>query len=228
MRIPAVAALIVWCSTGAALAAAKTPITERVIALHPGGVVQLESTGKAVFANLLMPDATRIDYWLAERMLQQPMTFSVHGEDRYGRTLITSDIEADMLRDGVAMIYASEGTIPGAWRAAERNARAKHNGVWSVKERQLTPENAAQHIGAFALVDGTVTRVYEGKRFTAINFGEDWREDFSITIPAKLRRSMKGVLSQIKPGARVTVRGMLHTENGPMVTLSHLDNMEIR
>ena len=187
--------------------------------------MQLETSGKAVFANIIAPDAQRIDYWLSERVLQHDIPVIVRGEDRYGRSIITSNLESEMLRDGVAMIYATDGDIPADWWASERAARAQGGGVWSVKERVLTPENAAAHIGKFALVEGTVKRIYTSKSATYINFGDDWHSDFSVTIPGKTRRNMKDTLGAIKPGTRLSVRGMLYEENGPMIKLMSAENL---
>ena len=217
-------ALVMCCST---YAAAKST-NERVIATIPGGGVQLESTGKAAFASLLFPDAARAEAWLAAHVLQQPIAVSVAGEDRYGRALITSTIEEKMLREGVAIFYASDGEIPTSWKSAERAAREHRNGVWAIDGRAITSENAAQHFGSFAVVAGSVTRIYESKKATYINFGNDWHSDFSITIPAKNRRSMKALLAALKAGSKVEVRGVIYEENGPMITLTHNDNLELR
>ncbi len=217
-------ALVMCCST---YAAAKST-NERVIATIPGGGVLLESNGKAVFANVLFPDAARAEDWLAEHVLQQPIAVSVEGEDRYGRSIITSTIEETMLREGVAIFYASDGEIPASWKAAERSARECKSGLWSVEGRSITVENAAQHVADFVVVSGTITRIYESKKATYLNFGEDWHSDFSITIPAKYRRSVKPQLAALKAGSKVEVRGVIHEENGPMMTLTHADNFEIR
>jgi hypothetical protein len=133
-----------------------------------------------------------------------------------------------MLQAGVAITYASEEETPDSWRAAETTARTAKRGVWSDASFVLTPENAAQHISAFHVVEGTVTRIYEAKAATYINFGQDWHSDFSITIPGKIRRSMKDALLQLKPGSTIRVRGYITQENGPMVKLLKPDNLELR
>lgn len=91
----------------------------------------------------------------------------------------------------------------------------------------ISAENAAQHIGEFYVVEGKITKIYEGKSATYINFGDDWHTDFSVMIQAKHRRSMKALLSGLKAGDRVQVRGFIYEENGPMIALSHSDNIEV-
>lgn len=131
-----------------------------------------------------------------------------------------------MLRDGVSILYASAEGIPTSQRVAEAAARAAKRGVWVNDSLTITPEKALELKGGFHLVEGTITRIYEGKSATYLNFGEDWQSDFSITIAPKLRRSMKTFLAHLKAGDRVRVRGSIIEENGPMIRLNHADNIE--
>lgn len=216
-------ATLIFCCAGTNVFAAAN---ERVIAVQPDGSVQLESTGKASFANLRFPDSTRAETWLAEHALQQKISFETGDTDRYGRAMITSDSEEKMLRDGAAIIYASDGDVPPNWFAAEAIARGKKSGVWEQENFILTPFNAAQHENEFHVIEGSVTRIYANKTATYLNFGQDWHSDFSITIPAKLRRGMSDKLDAIKEGSHVRVRGRLYEENGPMIMLNNASNLE--
>ena len=219
--------LTYFCCAGASVFAATAPITtERVIAVQTDGSIQLEHAGKARFANIRFPEVKLAEAWLAGHVLQQDISFEAGDTDRYGRTLITSDTEEKMLREGVAIIYASEGSVPANWPAAEALAHGKKLGVWANAELVATPLNAAQHENEFHVVEGTVLHIYEGKTATYLNFGADWHSDFSITIPAKLRRSMVEQLATIKEGSHVRVRGRLYEENGPMIMLTNADNLE--
>ncbi|MES2984528.1 MAG: thermonuclease family protein [Pseudomonadota bacterium] len=206
---------------GSTVAAAQTTSRERVVAVKPDGSLTLASGGNAVFANILLPDSKRAEAWLAQHVLQQEITFTPGEDDRYGRTQMVSPVTESMLHDGIAVIYASVGDVPASWQAAEQAARSAKRGLWAATDFVLTPKNAAQHIGQFHAIDGTVTRVYEGKTASYVNFGDNWHTDFSIMLPAKIRRSMP---SAPKVGDRVMVRGYLYEENGPMVTLLHPAN----
>ena len=217
--------LVLCCSAFCANAAPPSPaVTARVIAIKPDQSLVLETVGPVAFGNLIYPDAALAQAWLAETLLQQNITLTLRDEDRYGRRMIESDRAVAMLRDGAAMGYAAS-RMPPEWKAAEAAARAARRGIWADKDRVITPENAAQHIGQFRLVEGTITRIYEAKNATYINFGADWKSDFSITIPAKMLRSMKATLATLTAGKRVAVRGMIIEENGPMVVLGHADNL---
>lgn len=219
--------LFLCCVGSAAYAAQKTMLREYVAAVKPDGSVVLSNSGNAVFANILFPDDKRAEAWLAEHLLQQEIQFAAVGEDRYGRTQIMSDAAQKMLRDGTAVFYAGAADVPEEWKAAEATARLAKTGVWSDGELLLTTENAAQHKGAFHVIEGRVTRIYAAKSATYLNFGDDWHYDFSITIPGKTRRSMKTMLQQLKAGNAVRVRGFIYEENGAMIRLTKADNLDL-
>ena len=221
------AVVMICCATSAASAAASSVHMERVTAVLPDGSLRLESHGNAVLQNIFFPDTGHAEAWLAAHVLQQSIPLDIWDDDRYGRVQITSDIEEKMLRDGAAMIYASEGDIPHAWWVAEAAARHEKNGIWASDTLVLTSENAAQHLGEFHIVEGRITRIYDTKAATYLNFGEDWHTDFSITIPAKIRRSMKERIGQLTAGKTIRVRGGIYEENGPMIRLLNGDNLEI-
>lgn len=225
MHLLRAALMMICCISVSAFAVAKT---ERVTAIKPDGSIVLSASGNAAFSDILLPDARRAEAWLAEHVLQQNIDVEMGETDRYGRTMIRSSVEEQMLRDGVAMYYASEEDIPPRWAAAEAAARHAGRGLWEAKDTVLTPYNVAQHQGSFAVVEGTITRTYDSKPATYLNFGDDWHSDFSVTVPGKARRSMKDILARLKPGTKVLVRGYVYEENGPMIKLMKADNLEIR
>ena len=225
-RFVAAIAMVFCCSISYASAAATALQREQVVAVFPDASIQLAQKGKAVFAGSMAPDVAAASAWLAEQVLQQEIRFSEGDVDRYGRTLITSDMQEKMLRDGVAIIYASAGDIPASWRVAEAAARTAKRGVWAMESLLITPETALKATGGFHVIEGSITRIYESKTATYLNFGEDWRSDFSITLLPKQRRSMKAFLANLKAGDRVRVRGSITQENGPMIRLNHPANLE--
>ncbi|MFZ4540244.1 MAG: thermonuclease family protein [Rickettsiales bacterium] len=136
--------------------------------------------------------------YLVALVLQQEITITPGDSDRYGRAQITSDLQQKMLRDGAVIIYTTTSDIPPNWRQAEATARSIKAGIWSDTNFLLTPENAAQHNGEFHVIEGAISHICDSKKATYLNFGEDWHSDFFMTIPAKLRRSMKARLAQYK------------------------------
>lgn len=227
LRVSA-AIFLACCSISAAHAANHAPLVERVIAVLPSAQLQLEHTGNAVLVDVVFPSPEGATTWLSEYALQRETTLTVGKEDRYGRMLVRGQLQQDMLNDGAAVFYATDAPIDPAWRTAEARARSKKIGVWSDPNLALvvSPNDAANYHGRFALIEGAITRIYEGKDCTYLNFGEDWHEDFSIAISPKLRRSMKSFLNSLNAGDRIRVRGTVVEENGPMIRLNHAGNLE--
>lgn len=222
--------MLIICAVAATSQAAKAParaaLTEQVAALGPDQAIQLATSGSAVFADIIFPDAALAEQWLGTNLVQKPLTFTAHDPDRYGRRLIHSDMVPDMLRAGVAVTYAT-AKLPAGWQAAEASARLAKRGVWGQGRLVVAPQNAAQHIHQFRVVEGTVTRVFTTKSATYVNFGDNWQSDFSVTIAGRARRGMKEVLAQLHEGTRVRVRGTLYEENGPMVKITRPEQFEI-
>lgn len=226
------AALFFCCTTTDSFAAAKTAKKEvqieRVVAVKPDGMLQLSSSGVAVLADIVSPREDAIGLWLAEYTLQKEFTFRVIGENRYGHALVESSLQPDLLNDGAAVFYAASGKIGKEWRVAEERARVARRGVWDDRGESIligVPE-AGKVIGEFRVVEGRITRIYEAKTATYLNFGEDWQTDFSIAIAAKYRRNMNTLLEGLKAGDHLRVRGYIVEENGPMIYLHHADNLE--
>ncbi len=210
----------------ALLAAPALAQPARVTAMDAHGGLTLASGEQAVLANLITPDVALAQSWLAAHVLQQEVREASLGEDRYGRTLLCCDAAEKMLQDGAAAIYAQTGEIPARWWVAEAEARGAKRGLWAGDTLVLSPEATPQHLGEFHVVEGRLARLYRGKHATYLNFGEDWHTDFSIMVPAKLRRGMDARLAALKPGDRVRVRGTLYEENGPMIRLARAENLE--
>jgi hypothetical protein len=70
-----------------------------------------------------------------------------------------------------------------------------------------------------ALVKG---RVY-------LNFGADWKSDFTVTLAPAVRRvfEAEGIDPLVYDGKRVRVRGWIESYNGPMIEASHPEQIEV-
>ena len=158
--------------------------------------------------------------------------------DRHGRRLahLYGDggrwLQAELLRRGLARVYTFRDNRALAARmlALEAEARAARRGIWGLRfYRPLNLEEARQHIGSFQLVEGRVleTAVVRGRAY--LNFGADWRSDFTISISPRDRHQF--VADGIDPtgfsGRRVRVRGWLKSYNGPMIDVSHPEQIEV-
>ncbi|MDD9906719.1 MAG: thermonuclease family protein [Rhodospirillaceae bacterium] len=172
--------------------------------------------------------------------LYKTVTLSYGGRrvDRYDRQLAHlhdetgSWIQGEILRRGMARVYSFRDNRAqvAEMLAIEREARQAKRGIWRHAFYQVRhADNAQRHIGSFQLVEGTVRAVAVRRKYTYLNFGANWRDDFTIAIPAKAHRMFKesGLDPESLQGRNVRVRGWIKSRNGPMIDASHPEQIEI-
>ena len=158
--------------------------------------------------------------------------------DRYGRALahLHRDdgvwIQQELLRLGMARVYSfrDNRSLIGDMLARERSARLATRGIWAHPYYAVrTPEEAAYHVGSFQLVEGRVVDSAIVKRRGYINFGEDWKSDFTIAIQPKDRKQFGegGADILAYKGRIVRVRGWIKSYNGAMIEATHPEQIEV-
>lgn len=157
--------------------------------------------------------------------------------DRHGRVLahaIVGDtwVQGALIADGMARVYgfSDNRTALPALLALEREARADARGIWALDwYRVLTPEESHGLIGTFQIVEGRVLAVGQGGSRTYLNFGEDWRTDFTVAILDRDLGEFRaaGVEPRDLEGVRMRVRGWLRSINGPMIDATHPEQIEV-
>lgn len=217
------------------LAVTSAQARPRVVATHMNGVspeamVLLQEKGLVSLAGihvLKMGDAG--DFL---RTQEGPVEYKEVGTDRYGRSQIwlykpgsDTTMQEALLTRGDALIYDMAAT-PAAWIQAEKLAQQQKRGLWAEKGWIIDADSAFDALGKFRLVKGTVTRTYKGRDTYWINFGQDWKTDFSIAIPKRAWRSF-GDRLEVAPGSTITARGVIELDNGPMLTISRPEQMQI-
>ena len=140
-------------------------------------------------------------------------------------------VQGEMLARGLARVYTFPDNRERAERmlAIERAARAARRGIWRHGNyRILHPDEAARRTGRFELVEGRVLGAATVRGRTYLNFGADWRSDFTIAVARKHRRrfSRAGIDIGALAGRRLRVRGWLKWENGPMIEATHPEQVE--
>lgn len=140
-------------------------------------------------------------------------------------------IQGAMLAQGMARVYTfkdNRSAIP-EMLAVERNARAAKRGIWSHPYYAVrTAETVARDADSFQLVEGTVLDVAERKGKTFLNFGADWRSDFTVVVESRNAKSFReaGLSLADLEGRRVRVRGWVKSWNGPMIEATHPEQIE--
>ncbi|MEN3950131.1 thermonuclease family protein [Iodidimonas sp. SYSU 1G8] len=172
---------------------------------------------------------------LNKRLTLHPATTPT---DRWQRTLahLSRDdglwVQGEMLRLGWARMYTfpDNRMLASSMRGLEREARAARRGIWRHPYYAvLTPAGAIKALNTFQLVEGKVVDAAEVKGRVYLNFGEDWKTDFTIMVPAKVKRALarQGDDPVSLEGRTVRVRGWLKSYNGPMVELTHPEQLEV-
>ena len=158
--------------------------------------------------------------------------------DRHGRVLAHlmdnagGWVQGALLESGMARVYSfqdNRALVP-EMLALEAAARDKRRGIWADPFYAVrTPEEADRYLGRFELIQGRVLDVAIVRGRVYFNFGADWRSDFTASLAPKVRRLFES--EQIDPlfyrGRIVRVRGWLKSRNGPMVDITHPEQIEV-
>ncbi|MGH1376506.1 MAG: thermonuclease family protein [Alphaproteobacteria bacterium] len=113
--------------------------------------------------------------------------------------------------------------------ALESLARARKHGLWAMTDFPiLSPEQAENHIGSYQVVEGTVRSAAMRKNRVYLNFGNNWRDDFTASISSSNLRSFnkQGIDTQSWNGKKIRVRGWLSYRNGPYIEVDHPERFE--
>ncbi|MCY4406326.1 MAG: thermonuclease family protein [Rhodospirillaceae bacterium] len=159
--------------------------------------------------------------------------------DRYGRLrahLVRSDdgtwIQGALLAAGLARVHSlvDDRAAVAEMLVIEQRARAAGLGIWSQpRYRVRTADQANDGLNSFQLVEGRVkaAAVVRGRGY--LNFGDDWREDFTVSIGPRDRRRFEsdGIAIEDYEGRLVRVRGWVDSFNGPMIEATHPEQIEV-
>lgn len=164
--------------------------------------------------------------------------------DRYGRALAHLFVDGDggeiwvqgfMLEHGHARAYGlSESFTCGRELLAhEAEARRRRAGLWAIHAyRPLAaarPGPLMRARGRYALVHGRVRKAATTKSAIYLNFGLDWRSDFTVRVPVKatgLGKDLATFAGGLE-GKRILVRGWIERRNGPMIDVLDASQIEI-
>ena len=177
---------------------------------------------------------------LEELALREEVTLGFGGRqvDRNGRLLAhlfrAPDglwLQGEMLERGLARVYTfpDNRAMATALFAKERSARAARRGVWALRRYAvLAPEAAQRAVDQYALIEGRVLAVGSGRGSVYLNFGPDWKTDFTAVIrPEALRVfASEGIDLDAFEGRQVRVRGWVESWNGPSIDVTHPEQIE--
>lgn len=154
--------------------------------------------------------------------------FTVKGGDRVW-------VQRRMVQTGLARVatFTHTRACADALLAAERDARETGRGLWAEPDfaiRDAEPPGALFALaGSFQLVEGDVKKTAAVRSRVYLNFGEDYRRDFTISVERRQQELFraKGVDLLALTGKRVRVRGWIELINGPSISATHPEQLEI-
>ena len=177
---------------------------------------------------------------LAELTLGREVTLAYGGRrvDRHGRALAHliagagTWVQGELISRGMARVYSfadNRALIP-EMLTRERAARAARRGIWRWRFYAVRgAQDAGQHLGGFELVEGRVIAVAVVRKRVYLNFGADWRSDFTVTIAPRTRRlfEAEGIDPSAYEGRMLRVRGWVKSYNGPLIEATHPEQIEV-
>jgi endonuclease YncB( thermonuclease family) len=159
-------------------------------------------------------------------------------EDRYDRVraqIFAKDgtwLQIDLLKKGLARVDLSpdRGECYRELYAAEADARRAAVGLWADPAYALrSPQNVGADVGTFQVVVGRVLSTATNQGRIYLNFGQDWRRDFTVMISpddVKTFRYM-GVDPLNYEGKLIRVRGIVQSQNGPEIAVGSPKQIEL-
>ncbi|MGH1398972.1 MAG: thermonuclease family protein [Alphaproteobacteria bacterium] len=141
-------------------------------------------------------------------------------------------VQGTLLKLGLARVKTEQRTpeMAAEMLALEAAARAEKLGLWAEERfKILTPEEAGGAIGRFAIVEGDVQSVTLNKNRIFINFGANWRDDFTVTLDSAARRAFNkaGIDPMNWGNKRIRARGYLKAINGASMGVDHIAAIEV-
>jgi endonuclease YncB( thermonuclease family) len=169
--------------------------------------------------------------------------FGARRRDRHGRFVAqlwrTADdgseevwLQGRLLADGLARVATTADNlllVPEMLRI-EAEAREARRGLWRDSAyRVRTPEDAGDGLNRFQIVEGRVVAVAIRRGTGYLNFGADYRTDFTLSLDREALRRMRaaGLDPMQFEGLRVRARGWLRSFNGPLIEITHPEQIEV-
>lgn len=177
---------------------------------------------------------------LQKLVLREEVTLGFGGRerDRHGRLLAhlfrSTDglwVQGELLARGLARVYTfpDNRALASELFARESKARAARRAIWAFDRYAVLPPEAAERaFDQYALIEGTVLAVGRAHGSAYLNFGPDWKTDFTAVIRPQALRVFadEGIDIALYEGRRVRVRGWVESWNGPMIEVTHPEQIE--
>ncbi len=241
------------------VACPPVPIEQRAVAaVKDGATLLLTDSTELRLAGILAPTAADVPVpvatWPPEDEARRALLgLTVSGivdfaaiarRDRYGRRIaharVTRGAEVLWLQEAlVSSGQARVAPLPGETAclrpllAVEDWARRQQRGIWANPAYAVRPAHATRdltnHLSTFQIVDGRIVAVGRARHHIYLNFGANWRWDFTAALEVRNQTERAATFERLKrlEGRRVRVRGWIVRRNGPYVELASEEVIEI-
>ena len=160
----------------------------------------------------------------------------VDAPDRWGRKIVIpskfdefegmKSFQEILISDGAVWVQpqSKEYEFIQTLLRKEEDARRMNVGLWQLKDfRILYADEAEKGLNQYRLVEGVILKASQRKDFTYLNFGEDYKTDFTATVRTSVARKWKAQGHNLLAleGEQVRVRGYIEWINGPSISLTH-------
>jgi endonuclease YncB( thermonuclease family) len=241
-------------ATAADPAAIEAEGVARVVRVIDGETLALADGRILRLAGILVPvpgtpagqrfsDAARQALTLLVIERQVVLAFGPRQTDRHGRLIAQLWraaangskelwIQEELLADGFARVATTPDNLllAAEMLRVEDRARRARRGLWGDPAyRVRTPEDVGEVPNAFQVVEGRVLAVAVRRGTGYLNFGTDYRTDFTLSLTREALRLMRqaGFDPATLQGIRVRARGWLRSFNGPLIEITHPEQIEV-
>lgn len=204
-----------------------TAVTDaETLVLDDGSHVRLQAINS--------PDATMTKIFLEKNYVGKKIDVWAgdYLKDRHGRyqgivAVRSGDIlQEKLLQEGLARlyIYAGMDTLGKAekylqeLKRHESTAIIAKKGIWADPKYQIkNPDQLSDLIGTYQIARGKITSAKKVNNRAFLNFGTDWKTDFTVSLEGKALSAYAKKLKTLE-GKTITARGFLANINGPNIT----------
>jgi endonuclease YncB( thermonuclease family) len=161
------------------------------------------------------------------------------GTNRYGDShgqlfdLSGTWIQMAMIEKGYAFWSGAAGfpvQLRHALVNAENKAQDSRAGIWQTYEILNANEiDVKPAYSEFVIAEGRIRNVYQSAKMIFLNFGENWKTDFTVAISVRNKRNFEkqdwkldNLIHKL-----VRIRGPLRSYNGPFMELSFPEQIDV-
>ncbi|MEP2559591.1 MAG: hypothetical protein ABJH63_19250 [Rhizobiaceae bacterium] len=114
---------------------------------------------------------------------------------------------------------------------AESKNTAKRAQYWRSRGVEIDAtdlETLSASVGRFVMVTGFVSSVGDRSKRLYLNFGENWAQDFTVTVAKRGAGKFTGDLARLTglTGRKVQIRGVLENNRGPLIRV--IDDVQVQ